>query len=89
MSALPSTADLYRAGRADRSGASLTGFAIAGIATTITGVKTYSASACFFRAANIERIFSPIRRASSRSASISCGVSRFGGSRIEPSKHLG
>jgi hypothetical protein len=39
--------------------------------------EAYFASACF-SLANIERIFSPMRRALSRSSSISCGVSRFG-----------
>jgi hypothetical protein len=38
--------------------------------------EAYFDSACF-SLANIARIFSPMRRALSRSSSISCGVSRF------------
>jgi hypothetical protein len=78
MSAVPSTADLRRASASITSMAWLTGFAVTGVATTSTGTEFYCSSACFFRAANIERIFSSIWRALSRSSSISCGVSRFG-----------
>jgi hypothetical protein len=56
------------------SEASLTDFPITDIATISTGVKTYTASACF-SLAKIARIFSPC---GGRSSSISCGVSRFG-----------
>jgi hypothetical protein len=59
------------------SGASLTGFAITDVATISTGVKAYSASACFFQAASIARISAPLRWTLSRSEAISCGVSRF------------
>ena len=61
-----------------RPGCRRPGFAITGVTTISTGMNTYSASACFFRAVSHEHISTSIRWTLCRRASISCGVSRVG-----------
>jgi hypothetical protein len=73
MSLVPQQRACVEQDPADRVRGSLTGFEITGVATLSTGVKIYSSLACF-SLAKVARTLASIRRALSRSSSISCGA---------------